>query len=141
MCPKTRDLLLSTSLSALSMVTMSSIGVTPSGVATGGHEKSANGANARYADTSEDAGATILQTLIQVLAMLKSRLNEPALQADINRRLHDSESLPDKKIVPLAAKAVDVLHEIEQMLQPAQLVLADHFLGWFSFVSSTFAVL
>ncbi|ERF77099.1 hypothetical protein EPUS_09238 [Endocarpon pusillum Z07020] len=61
--------------------------------------------------------------------MLKSRFNELGLQAEINRRLHDSEKLPDKKIVPLAAKAVDVLHEIEQMLQPAQLVLAHHFSG------------
>ena len=64
--------------------------------------------------------------------MLKSRLNEPGLQAEMSHRLHDSEKLPDKKIVPLAAKAVDVLHDIEQMLQPAQLVLADHFLGTFA---------
>lgn len=80
-------------------------------------------------DTSQDAATITLQTLVQLLSMLKGQLAEPSLQADINKRLHDPDTLPDKAILPLVAQAVDILHEIEQMLQPSQLVLADHFLG------------
>lgn len=92
-----------------------------------------NGTNGiSSAHSSGEASTTLnitLNTLVQMLTMLKQRLSEPALQAEIDSRLHDPETLPDKEIVPLAAKAVNVLHEIEQMLQPAQLILADHFLG------------
>ncbi|KAL4745015.1 hypothetical protein BDW72DRAFT_208556 [Aspergillus terricola var. indicus] len=82
------------------------------------------------ADDSQDAATVTLQTLVQVLSMLKGRLAEPSLQADINKRLHDPDTLPDKAILPLAARAVNLLHGIEQMLQPSQLILADHFLGF-----------
>ncbi|MCJ1247519.1 hypothetical protein MMC30_004733 [Trapelia coarctata] len=104
---------------------------TSSGVATGGHANGANGITTGHPDSS-DGAVTALNTLIQLWTMLKSRLNEPGLQAEINRGLHDLEKLPDKEIVPLAAKAGDVLHDIEQMLQPTQLVLADHLLGTFA---------
>jgi hypothetical protein len=81
------------------------------------------------ADNSQDAATVTLQTIVQLLTMLKGRLAEPSLQADINKRLHDPDTLPDKAILPLAGRAVNLLHEIEQTLQPSQLILADHFLG------------
>ncbi|KAI0126671.1 O-methyltransferase-domain-containing protein [Xylariales sp. AK1849] len=76
-----------------------------------------------------DVAAT-LEELVQTMTSLKDSLEKPALRAEINRRLHNPDSLPDKDISTLAAKAVDILHHVEQILQPAQLVLADHFLGY-----------
>ncbi|KAK8157443.1 O-methyltransferase-domain-containing protein [Phyllosticta citrichinensis] len=39
-------------------------------------------------------------------------------------------ALPDPELTKLANKSIDLLHEIEQMLEPGHLVLADHFLGY-----------
>lgn len=53
------------------------------------------------------------------------------LQDELQKRLHNHEEgvLPDKELVYLAAESIDLLHSIEQMLEPGHLVLADHFLG------------
>lgn len=47
------------------------------------------------------------------------------------QKLHDHEvhKLPDPVLSQLAASSVDLLHAIEQLLTPASLILADHFLG------------
>ena len=76
-----------------------------------------------------DAVESTLSKLIESLTILHGQLQEPQLQKAINDRLHDPSNLPDVTVAPLAAQAVDLLHNVEQMLQPAQLVLADHFLG------------
>ncbi|KAA8645297.1 O-methyltransferase gliM [Aspergillus tanneri] len=106
------------------------MGVIPNYVAADENEKKANGAGPRHTDTSQDAAVITLQTLVQMLTTLKRQLNEPTLQADISNRLHDPNTLPDQALMSLAAQAVDILYEIEQILQPAQLILADHFLGY-----------
>ncbi|KAB8067770.1 S-adenosyl-L-methionine-dependent methyltransferase [Aspergillus leporis] len=62
--------------------------------------------------------------------MLKRQHNEPTLQADFSNRLHDPDTLPDHALMPLAARAVDILYGIEQILQPPQLILEDQFLAY-----------
>jgi hypothetical protein len=98
-------------------------------VAAGENEKKVDGAGPRYTKTSQDAAAITLQTLAQMLTMLKRQHNEPTLQADFSNRLHDPDTLPDHALMPLAARAVDILYGIEQILQPPQLILEDQFLG------------
>lgn len=54
-----------------------------------------------------------------------------SLKEDLQRRLHNREKgmLPDSNVAKLANEAIDLLHSVEQMLEPGHLVLADHFLG------------
>jgi gliotoxin/aspirochlorine biosynthesis O-methyltransferase len=70
------------------------------------------------------------------LKQLISSLNESraALTADTTRAyldgiLHNDTKLPDKSIGAMVSEAIDLLHQIEQLLEPGHLVLADHFLG------------
>jgi hypothetical protein len=53
------------------------------------------------------------------------------LRDELHSRLHSRQRgvLPDKELSILSARAIDLLHSIEQMLEPGPLVLADHFLG------------
>ncbi|KAK4184513.1 S-adenosyl-L-methionine-dependent methyltransferase [Podospora australis] len=86
--------------------------------------------------TNSASGGAVaaIEELVQALTKFKTLLFKPEIHAEIHRKLHVSEEgqLPDKEIVPVASRAVDVLHELEQLLQPTQLVLADHFLGYTS---------
>jgi hypothetical protein len=66
----------------------------------------------------------LIDSLQSALKLLKGDLKEQFFAA-----LHDHERLPDKQITGLANKAIDLLHETEQLLEPGPLVLADHFLG------------
>lgn len=59
-------------------------------------------------------------------AKIRGSLNAELLQA---LNAYGPKQLPDKKLSVLAAENVDLLHSIEQMLTPAPLLLADHFLG------------
>lgn len=77
-------------------------------------------------DGSLAAELTHLQaTLRASLETLKSAKVAPELQA----ALHDDKNLPDKALARLASDTIDLLSQLEQLLQPAHLVLADHFLG------------
>ncbi|KAI4641281.1 hypothetical protein J4E93_008160 [Alternaria ventricosa] len=72
---------------------------------------------------------TSLNTHLEdVLRTLKSQ----AVSQELQKGLHDHTkgSLPDPELQRLANKSIDLLHEIEQMLEPGYLVLADHFLGY-----------
>ncbi|KAK6363988.1 hypothetical protein LTS17_012617 [Exophiala oligosperma] len=60
-------------------------------------------------------------------AKIRGSLNAELLQA---LNAYGPKQLPDKKLSVLAAENVDLLHSIEQMLTPAPLLLADHFLGY-----------
>lgn len=71
-----------------------------------------------------------LESLRGTLATLVRTLKEPAIQAELAATLHDPNTLPDKELGSLAGDVVDLLDEAKQMLQPDQLVLADHFMGW-----------
>lgn len=77
-----------------------------------------------------DDAVVALKILTHTLNSCKERLLEPALLADINKRLHDPDELPDKEVLSLAGNAVDALQQMQLVLQPAQLILADHFLGY-----------
>ena len=74
----------------------------------------------------------LIDCLDSALRVLKDGSNTELLAA-----LKSNSSLPQKKICDLASKAVDLLHETEQLLEPGPLVLADHFLGrehiWYIF--------
>lgn len=70
-------------------------------------------------------------TLTFLIDSLRSALK--VLKGDVNTQLmaelHNHDRLPNKQMAALASQAVDLLHEIEQLLEPGPLVLADHFLG------------
>lgn len=71
------------------------------------------------------------ETLTLLNASLKATLYilKGSANAELLAALHDHDKLPDKKMAGLAYQAVDLLHEIEQLLEPGPLVLADHFFG------------
>ncbi|OCL06619.1 putative O-methyltransferase [Glonium stellatum] len=50
----------------------------------------------------------------------------------LNEALHCDEQLPDKNISALAFNAINLLSEVQQILEPGHLILADHFLGYTS---------
>ncbi|KAJ5190076.1 hypothetical protein N7491_007884 [Penicillium cf. griseofulvum] len=67
--------------------------------------------------------------LESILDLLHGKLNEE-LQARLHN--HDEGVLPDKQLTALSSKSIDLLSAIEKLLEPGQLVLADHFLGYMS---------
>ena len=56
-------------------------------------------------------------------------LKTGAVKDELQKALHDDQSLPDKKIAAAVSETINLLHEAERLLQPGHLVLADHFLG------------
>jgi len=65
--------------------------------------------------------------LVLALDLLRGGLNK-----ELHSRLHNQERgvLPDKGLAELSFKTIDLVHSIEQLLEPGQLVLADHFFGY-----------
>lgn len=76
-----------------------------------------------------------LQSVFKVLKLnLKHCLHafkNGEMREELQKALHDDQSLPDKQIAASAAATINLLHELEQLLEPGHLVLADHFLGSF----------
>jgi hypothetical protein len=74
-------------------------------------------------------------TLTNLIDSLESTLQvlKQDAQAELKDTLHNHDRIPDKNIARIASKAVNLLHETEQLLEPGSLVLADHFLGISSF--------
>ncbi|RYP04561.1 hypothetical protein DL764_004369 [Monosporascus ibericus] len=70
----------------------------------------------------------LIDTLKSTLLDLRSDADGGSLQA----ALHDTEKLPDQKLYLLASEALDLLSEVRLVLEPSQLVLADHFFGYMS---------
>ncbi|KAG2417905.1 hypothetical protein HFD88_001004 [Aspergillus terreus] len=66
-------------------------------------------------------------SLQEALSQLTGPLNEERLAA-----LHDHSEgrLVDANLGEAAAYTIDLLHQVEQLLEPSSLVLADHFLGY-----------
>ena len=81
------------------------------------------------------AAVDALSTLIEELKVSLKTLNSDAVRTDLMAALHNTQQLPDKKTAGLAAEAVDLLSELDLLLQPGHLVLADHFLGTSSLLS------
>ncbi|KAI1317922.1 S-adenosyl-L-methionine-dependent methyltransferase [Xylariaceae sp. FL0255] len=79
-----------------------------------------SGHTADVAKTLQDVNDQITQCL----QSLKS------LGLALYKTLHHDKELPDRENVNLAAQAVDSLHQIQLMLDPPTLILADHFLGY-----------
>jgi hypothetical protein len=67
------------------------------------------------------------QHLEKALELLKSKDMKQELHDSLHN--HDEGALPSASAIALANKTIDCLHEIEQLLEPRHLVLADHFLG------------
>ncbi|KAL2842716.1 pyridoxal phosphate-dependent transferase [Aspergillus pseudoustus] len=79
-------------------------------------------------NTKMDATLSILSAALKVAsAQLQGPLNAERLAALHN---HSEGKLPDVALGELAGKTIDLLHQIEQLLEPSSLVLADHFLGY-----------
>lgn len=74
----------------------------------------------------EETLTRLIDSLESALGVLKGDKN---VYAQLQASLHDYSQLPDKHLASLAGKAVDRLHEVERLLEPGPLVLADHFLG------------
>ncbi|KIA75384.1 hypothetical protein HK57_00103 [Aspergillus ustus] len=75
-----------------------------------------------------EATLSILSAALnEVSAQLQGPLNAERLAALHN---HSEGKLPDAALSELAGKTVDLLHQVEQLLEPSSLVLADHFLGY-----------
>jgi len=82
-----------------------------------------------------DSRATMLRDVEAALVELSShvrvslaKLNGPLRNA-LRDLLHDPVNLPDATCYDLAADAIDVLHEAQQLIEPRASILADHFLG------------
>ena len=50
-------------------------------------------------------------------------------KAELIRELHDHSLLPSQRFEKIVSPTIDLLHKVEQLLEPGPLVLADHFLG------------
>lgn len=68
--------------------------------------------------------------LERVVQILKTEEVDQKLHEALHN--HDKGALPDLKVSQLADKSIDLLHEIQQTLDPGHLTLADHFLGNFT---------
>lgn len=83
--------------------------------------------------THGDAGYNALQEILtdslHDLRKIHARLTLPHIKHQLNASLHDTESLPIKEVSDLRNQILDVLHASDRLLQPGNLVLADHFLG------------
>lgn len=67
----------------------------------------------------------ILTNLIEALGSALTQLDAEGL----HECLHDTENLPDKRLVDLSSNALDMLENLRLRLEPRQLILADHFMG------------
>ncbi|KAH8888281.1 PLP-dependent transferase [Thozetella sp. PMI_491] len=74
--------------------------------------------------------SNLLSDLIVSLQRSLEGLKHGKEGRDIYRSLHDPQELPDKQLYAQASQAVDLLYEIQQLLEPSTLILADHFLGY-----------
>ena len=75
------------------------------------------------------AAAEALSKLIQDLKVSLKALNDEGVAKELQVALHGSKQLPDKATAALAAEAVDLMGELDLLLEPGHMILADHFLG------------
>ena len=71
----------------------------------------------------------VLIDLQQTLRYTLETLNSENVAEALEEALHNDNSLPDKAMARLASGNLNLLGEVEKLLQPAHLVLADHFFG------------
>ena len=75
------------------------------------------------------AAADALSNLIAHLKTSLSVLKDATVAKELLAVLHDPKQLPNMRMSGLAAEAIDLLGEIDLLLEPGHMVLADHFLG------------
>ncbi|KAI1692507.1 o-methyltransferase domain-containing protein [Ditylenchus destructor] len=76
---------------------------------------------------------SLSQTLVQLEASLTaflSVLTNDAVKKELQELLHNNETLPNKEVLKRATSVVDKLGEMQSILEPAHLILADHFFGY-----------
>ncbi|KAL8991438.1 MAG: hypothetical protein Q9177_000150 [Variospora cf. flavescens] len=71
-----------------------------------------------------------LNKLIQDLKVSVKSFNDDAVSKELQAVLHDPRQLPERRIADLATEAVDLLGELDILLEPGHIILADHFLGY-----------
>ncbi|MCJ1248059.1 hypothetical protein MMC30_005274 [Trapelia coarctata] len=74
----------------------------------------------------------ILVNLTRNLEISLGALRKDPAKQQLQDAIHDDKILPEIQMTAVASKAINLLHQIEQLLEPASLVLADHFLGYVS---------
>lgn len=77
---------------------------------------------------AHDATA-ILENLNITLRNTLEALDREEIKAELAQKLHNDQQLPEKGLETLAANTIDLVARLEKLLEPAHLVLADHFLG------------
>ena len=75
----------------------------------------------------EETFISLNRHLGSVLEFLQSDALEQELKVALHN--HDEGALPSLKMAEITSKTIDLLHSIEQLIEPGHLVLADHFLG------------
>ncbi|KAM0545777.1 hypothetical protein ACHAPJ_011201 [Fusarium lateritium] len=76
---------------------------------------------------------SLQETLLGLEATLGaflSILNSEATKNQLQQLLHDDQKLPNQEVSQRAASIVDRLGELQYLLEPAPLILADHFFGY-----------
>ncbi|KAF4948218.1 hypothetical protein FGADI_9810 [Fusarium gaditjirri] len=76
---------------------------------------------------------SLIQTLVQLEASLTaflSVLTNDGVKEELQQTLHNDQDLPNKDILQRATSVVDKLGEMQLILEPAHLILADHFFGY-----------
>jgi hypothetical protein len=71
----------------------------------------------------------LLTDSLHDLRKIHARLTLPHIQKKLDTGLHNTEDLPNKELSTLSSQIMDVLYATDRLLQPSNLVLADHFLG------------
>lgn len=81
-------------------------------------------------ETSSEDVSSLSRILFDLNKSLQVNLkNIKSLGNKLDETLHHEVQLPDLEVLGKAAEAVDLLHQIQVLLDPKGLILADHFLG------------
>ena len=80
-------------------------------------------------DEYQDQAAAVLQSLEVSLRSALGALETEAVANALNTALHNDTALPHKALGQCAARITDLMGNIGKHLEPADTVLADHFLG------------
>lgn len=71
---------------------------------------------------------SLLHELNASLESAVRRLNGDE-KSTLQESLHNTDALPNKTTLALAGQILDLLSEVQHLLEPRHLVLADHYLG------------
>ncbi|CAI7629508.1 unnamed protein product [Penicillium glandicola] len=75
-------------------------------------------------DKIEGTLSNVIKSLIEARNVLQGEC-----RAELMTRLHDSETLPERKLYELSGQATQLLHEVQLLLEPRPMILANYFLG------------